>query len=116
MSITRVGSTKKFADGWDNIFSGAGKGKAGKKAAAKVAGKKSAARKTAKAKGKSKSAKNVAPAPAAHVPSTKKEKKNEGRGKKHGLGDESAKKSAAKRTSKTGKKRPAPVAHQMELF
>jgi hypothetical protein len=116
MSITRVGSTKRFAEGWDNIFSGGGKKKSSKNATAKSAGKKSATRKAAKAKGKSKSAKNVAPAPAAHVPSTKKGKQNEGRGKKHGPGDEKAKKSAAKRKSKTGKKRPAPVAHQMELF
>jgi hypothetical protein len=116
MSITRVGSTKKFSDGWDNIFSGGGKKNSGKQAAAKSTGKKAAAKKSAKAKGKSKSAKNVAPAPAAHVPSKKKQKKHEGRGQKHGLGDETAKKSAAKRTSKTGKKRPTPVAHQMELF
>lgn len=42
MSITRVGSTKKFADNWENIFGG------GKKAAAKPAGKKGAGKKSAK--------------------------------------------------------------------
>jgi hypothetical protein len=31
MSVVRVGSTKKFADGWENIFGGSGKKSAAKK-------------------------------------------------------------------------------------
>ncbi len=102
MSITRVGSTKKFADGWDNIFTG----KSGKK---KSAGKKAAA----KSKGK-KAAKNSAPAPAGNL-ATKRAKKHAG-GKGKGPGDEEAKKSAAKRKSKTRTKRPKPALQQKELF
>lgn len=44
MTIVRVGTTKKYADGWETAF-GKGKGKAGpaaKKAAAKKAAKKPA--------------------------------------------------------------------------
>ena len=49
MSVLRLGSTQKFSDNWDNIFS---KGKK-KPAAKKTAKKKPAAKKTAKAKKKS---------------------------------------------------------------
>ena len=44
MSVIRVGSTGKYADGWDHIFSGSGaangKGSGRKKAAAKPAARK----------------------------------------------------------------------------
>jgi hypothetical protein len=46
MSIIRVGTTKKFADGWDAIFGGKRKSTAKKSAApAKKRAKKSASRK-----------------------------------------------------------------------
>ncbi|HEX6963011.1 MAG TPA: hypothetical protein VF175_14170 [Lacipirellula sp.] len=49
MSIVRVGSTQKFSEGWDSIFSG----KKAKPAAKKPGGKKKAKAKPAKAgKGK----------------------------------------------------------------
>ncbi len=44
MSIVRVGSTQKFAEGWDSIFSGKKASGSGKKAAAKKSGKKKAAK------------------------------------------------------------------------
>lgn len=57
MSIVRVGSTKKYSDGWESAFSGKGKKKTAKKTAAKKpAAKKSSAKKKASAK-KKKSAK-----------------------------------------------------------
>ena len=111
MSITRVGSTKKFANGWDGIFtakSGRKKGK-GKKAAAKKPSAKTAAKKSSKKK----PAKIVAPtAPGVLKKSPSRPKV----AKAGGPGDEKSKKSAAKRTSKTRTKRAAPELHQMELF
>jgi hypothetical protein len=58
MSVVRVGTTKKFADNWENIFGGkkkaAGKSapKSAKKVTAKLAGKKRSAKKKARLKGK----------------------------------------------------------------
>ena len=49
MSIVRVGSTQKFSDNWDNIFTGK-KSKAAEKPAAKKAKKKAAKPKAAKKK------------------------------------------------------------------
>ncbi|MCC6492325.1 MAG: hypothetical protein IT424_04830 [Pirellulales bacterium] len=49
MSITRVGSTKKFSDNWDNIFGGGKKSKAAEKPAGKKAAKKSAKKTAGKA-------------------------------------------------------------------
>ncbi|HVA47450.1 MAG TPA: hypothetical protein VNH11_13860 [Pirellulales bacterium] len=43
MTVTHVGSTKKYAEGWQSIFSGQ---KGAKKPAAKAAGKKKPAGKT----------------------------------------------------------------------
>lgn len=53
MSIVRIGSTKKFAENWDNIFGGGKKAKADSKSA----GKKSAKKKSAKKKTAKKAAK-----------------------------------------------------------
>jgi hypothetical protein len=53
MSVIRVGSTGKYADGWDHIFGGTkpARGKAAKKPAAKASGtKKAKGKKTAKRK------------------------------------------------------------------
>jgi hypothetical protein len=112
MSITRVGSTKKFANGWDGVFTakpGRKKGK-GKKFAAKKPSAKTAAKKSSKKK----PAKIVAPT----APGVLKQKSQPRPkvAKSGGPGDEKAKKSAAKRTSKTRTKRAAPELHQMELF
>ncbi|MEX2091872.1 MAG: hypothetical protein WD971_04300 [Pirellulales bacterium] len=58
MSVVRVGTTKKFADNWQNIFGGkkkaAGKSapKSTKKVTAKLAGKKRSAKKRARLKAK----------------------------------------------------------------
>lgn len=58
MSVVRVGTTKKFADNWENIFGGkkkaAGKGapKSTKKVTSKLAGKKRSAKKKARIRGK----------------------------------------------------------------
>jgi hypothetical protein len=107
MSITRVGSTKKFAEGWDGIF----KGKRGNASAKKSPSKKTAAKK----KSPKKAAKNAAPAPVARYTKKRaKPAKSVANGK--GPGDAETKKSAAKRKSKTRTKRPKPVLHQMELF
>jgi hypothetical protein len=107
MSITRVGSTKKFADNWDGAF-GRGGGKSGaKKTAAKKAGKKAAKR-------AKKAAKNAATAPTVRF-NKKKTTPAKAVANGKGPGDDETKKSAAKRKSKTGKKRPAPEL-QMELF
>jgi hypothetical protein len=51
MSIVRVGSTQKFSDNWENIFSGK-KAKPAEKATAKKAKKKAAKPKAAKKKAK----------------------------------------------------------------
>jgi len=51
MSIIRVGSTQKFSDNWENIFSGK-KAKPAEKATAKKAKKKAAKPKAAKKKAK----------------------------------------------------------------
>jgi hypothetical protein len=109
MSITRVGSTKKFANGWDGIFTAKPGRKKGKKAV-----KKPSAKTAAKKSSKKKPAKIVAPT----APGVMK-KKSQPRpkvAKAGGPGDEKSKKSAAKRTSKTRTKRAAPELHQMELF
>lgn len=50
MSVIRVGSNEKFAEGWDKIFSGPKKKTAKKTAAKKVTPKKAAKKKTAKKK------------------------------------------------------------------
>jgi hypothetical protein len=58
MSVIRVGTTKKFADNWENIFGGkkkaAGKSapKSTKKVTSKLAGKQRSAKKKARLKGK----------------------------------------------------------------
>jgi hypothetical protein len=58
MSVTRVGTTKKFADNWDIVFGGKKKSsgkaapKSAKKVTAKLAGKKRSAKKKARLKGK----------------------------------------------------------------
>lgn len=114
MSITRVGSTKKFADGWDGIFSGSrGKSTAGMPTKKKAAGKKAIA-KAVKKSAKKKPAKSVAPAPPGGI--KKKSKRRPAIGANQGPGDGAAKKSAAKRTSKTRTKRPQPALAQRELF
>ena len=60
MSVTRVGTTKKFADNWEQIFGGKKKAIRGK-----AAGKKSAKKKlTAKLSGKKRHAKKKAHRPA----------------------------------------------------
>lgn len=107
MSITRVGSTKKFAEGWDGIFAGNGRKPRGKKATGKKA--------SSKKKAAKKSAKQTAPAPSGHL-AKKKHKPRKPDGKNDGPGDATAKKSAAKRTSKTPKRRAQPALQQMELF
>jgi hypothetical protein len=109
MSITRVGSTKKFADGWDGIFTVKPGQKKGKKAA-----KKPSAKTAAKKSSKKKPAKIVAPTAPGVL--KKKPQPRPKIAKASGPGDEKAKKSAAKRTSKTRTKRAAPELHQMELF
>ncbi len=49
MSVIRTGSNKKFAEGWEKAFGGAGTSKkAAKKKATKPAAKKKAAKKKAK--------------------------------------------------------------------
>ena len=60
MSVIRVGSTGKYADGWEQIFGGMGHGRGGKPAAKKGKGKakpaarqKAAASKPGKKKAKS---------------------------------------------------------------
>jgi hypothetical protein len=106
MSITRVGSTKKFANGWDGIFTAKpGRKKAAKKPSAKTAAKKSSKKKPAKIV-----------APTAPGVLKKKSQPRPKAAKASGPGDEKTKKSAAKRTSKTRTKRAAPELHQMELF
>ncbi|MBI1900203.1 MAG: RNA polymerase subunit sigma [Planctomycetia bacterium] len=50
MTVLHSGSTPKYAEGWESIFSG-GKKSAGSKAAARPGGKKPAARKSAKKSG-----------------------------------------------------------------
>jgi hypothetical protein len=107
MSITRVGSTKKFANGWDGIFTA-------KPARKKAVGKKASAKTAAKESAKKKPAKIIAPT----APGVLKKKSHPRPkvAKAGGPGDEKSKKSAAKRTSKTRTKRPAPELHQMELF
>ncbi len=54
MSVIRVGSTGKYADGWEQIFGGAGGGRKGKPAAkkAKPKAKKAARTKAVKKKAK----------------------------------------------------------------
>lgn len=63
MSVTRVGTTKKFADNWENIFGGkkraagstaskAAKKSPHKKLTAKLSGKRRSAKKKARLKGK----------------------------------------------------------------
>jgi hypothetical protein len=59
MSITRVGATKQYSDGWDNIFGGGKSRTSGKKQAARPAAK-SSKKKSVKAKAKGKSAKRPA--------------------------------------------------------
>jgi hypothetical protein len=108
MSITRVGSSKKFADGWDGIFT-----ESGRKKSKKAAPKKPSAKAAAKKSSKKKPAKIVAPTAPGVL---KKSKQRPKVAKAGGPGDEKAKKSAAKRTSKTRTKRAAPELHQMELF
>jgi hypothetical protein len=58
MSITRVGTTKQYSDGWDNIFGGGKTRRTAKKSAPAKSSKKSAKPKAAKksAAGKSKKA------------------------------------------------------------
>ncbi len=48
MSVMRVGSTKKFSDGWDKIFGGAKKPKKAAAGSKSVAKKKTAKKKAAK--------------------------------------------------------------------
>ena len=48
MTITRVGTNQRYADGWDSAFSA--KGAAGKRSGAKAAAKKTAPSKKAKPK------------------------------------------------------------------
>jgi hypothetical protein len=58
MSVVRVGTTKKFADNWENIFGGkkkaAGKSapKSNKKVTSKLAGKKRPVKKKARSRAK----------------------------------------------------------------
>lgn len=114
MSITRVGSTKKFAVGWDGIFAGKKAALKGKKtASSKATGKTSSGKSGRKATAK-KPAKIVAPTAPGVL--KKKAKHRPTVGKSGAPGDEKTKKSAAKRTSKTRTKRAAPELHQMELF
>ena len=58
MSVIRVGSTGTYADGWEQIFGGAGGGRKGKPAAkkAKPKAKKAARTKAVKKKAKSRKA------------------------------------------------------------
>jgi len=59
MSVIRVGSTGKYADGWEQIFGGPG-GRSGKPGAKQAKGKakKATAKKAAAAKGAKKQAKS----------------------------------------------------------
>jgi hypothetical protein len=115
MSITRVGSTKKFAVGWDGIFTSKKASAKGKKSASsKSTAQKASGKSGRKATAKKKPAKIVAPTAPGVL--KKKAKQRPTGGKTGGPGDEKAKKSAAKRTSKTRTKRAAPELHQMELF
>lgn len=57
MSVTRVGATKQYSDGWDNIFGG-GKGRTATRTNSKVT--KSSAKKKSPKKGKRKAAKKSA--------------------------------------------------------
>ncbi len=110
MSVVRVGSTKKFSDNWQNIFT-AGK-PAAKKKAKKSANAKPAKKKAAKAK-----TKQTPTSSAAAPPNAKKRKtKPQVPAGAKGVGSEEAKKSAAKRKSKTGKRKLQPVLQQKELF
>jgi RNA-splicing ligase RtcB len=52
MSIVRVGTTKQYADNWDNIFGGASRATTRKKAAKATLKKKSAKKKIAAKPGK----------------------------------------------------------------
>ncbi|HYO24844.1 MAG TPA: hypothetical protein VEQ85_07835 [Lacipirellulaceae bacterium] len=105
MSITRVGSTEKFASGWETIFAGkqaaAQQGKKSAKSPAGQGGKKS----KKKPKKDKRAAKAVAPA-APGLP--KKPKKRPKAVSPTGPGDEVAKRSAAKRKGTTRTKRPRP--------
>ncbi|MBA4105146.1 MAG: RNA polymerase subunit sigma [Pirellula sp.] len=88
MSIVRVGSTQKFSDNWDNIF---------------TADKPKPAKKAAGTKKKAKPSKPAAPAPAAKKSTKKKAAK--------------AKASAAKSpAAKPGKKKKKAGTKQKELF
>jgi hypothetical protein len=96
MSITRVGSTKKFAENWENIF-------APKRA--KATSKKSVAKRSAAPKrGGKASAKSPTP-----TPTKRKTKAPPTAGTNQGPGDDAAKKSAAKHQASTGAARPKPV-------
>jgi hypothetical protein len=112
MSVVRVGSTKKFADNWDNIFGG------GKVVRMKTASARSA-KKAAHAKAPApKAAKAKAPKSVAAKPLVKKKNPTQpaGPGATNGVGREKAKKSAAKRKSATRKRRVASELMQKELF
>lgn len=56
MSVIRVGSTGKYADGWEQIFGGADGGRKGKPAAKKAKPKKAARTKAVKKKAKARRA------------------------------------------------------------
>jgi hypothetical protein len=57
MSITRVGATKQYSDGWDNIFGGGNSRSSTKSKSAKVS--KRSAKKNAPKKSKPKAAKKL---------------------------------------------------------
>ena len=63
MSVIRVGSTGKYADGWEQIFGGVGGGRSGRPAAKKA---------TPKGKAKKATAKKAAPKKATKKPAPKK--------------------------------------------